>query len=140
MNCISKILLMTYAVFFLIIMYGAAMAKDHAASVVVNLKKQMATITLPDGTRFATPVSTGKKGFRTPIGRFRVGRRYKMWHSRKYDNAPMKYSMFFNEGYAMHVGFVSRPFDSHGCIRLPHWAAKRLFNATEGVDTVVTIR
>jgi hypothetical protein len=41
--------------------------------------------------------------------------------SRKYDNAPMPYAVFFNGGYAVHATFdlkrLGRPA-SHGCIRL----------------------
>ncbi len=44
-----------------------------------------------------------------------------MWHSRKYDNAPMPYAIFYNQGYAIHgTSFVSRLGSpaSHGCVRI----------------------
>ncbi len=44
-----------------------------------------------------------------------------MWYSRKYDNSPMPYSVFYYGGYAIHgtnyVKRLGRPA-SHGCIRL----------------------
>ena len=52
-----------------------------------------------------------------------------MWYSKQYDDAPMPYSVFFKGGYAIHgTGYVSqlgRPA-SHGCIRVPMFAARRL--------------
>lgn len=53
-----------------------------------------------------------------------------MWYSRKYDNAPMPFAMFFTEGWAVHgttsIGALGRPA-SHGCIRLHPATAKTLF-------------
>jgi lipoprotein-anchoring transpeptidase ErfK/SrfK len=64
-----------------------------------------------------------------------------MWYSRKYDNSPMPYSVFFRGGYAVHgtsyVKQLGRPA-SHGCVRLPHAFAAKLFGATR-VGTQVVI-
>lgn len=67
------------------------------------------------------PVSTGRKGFATPSGSYKPTRMHRMWYSKKYDNSPMPYSVFFRGGYAIHgTGYVKqlgRPA-SHGCVRL----------------------
>ena len=66
-------------------------------------------------------ISSGRTGFETPTGRFRPKWISRMHYSRKYDNAPMPYSVFFNGGIATHgttaVSGLGRPA-SHGCIRL----------------------
>lgn len=76
-------------------------------------------------------VSTGRSGYRTPRGSYKPTRLHRMWHSRKYDNAPMPYSIFFRGGYAIHgtdqIGSLGRPA-SHGRVRLHPGNAKRLFN------------
>ncbi len=77
------------------------------------------------------PVSTARRGFRTPTGSFRPSRLERMWHSRKYDWAPMPYSIFFRGGYAIHgtteIKRLGRPV-SHGCVRLHPDNARLLFN------------
>lgn len=66
-------------------------------------------------------VSTARKGYVTPRGSWRPTRLHKMWYSRKYDNSPMPYSVFYYGGYAVHgtgaVKSLGRPA-SHGCVRL----------------------
>jgi lipoprotein-anchoring transpeptidase ErfK/SrfK len=56
-----------------------------------------------------------------PVGEWRPIRMHEMWYSRKYDNAPMPFAIFFYGGYAIHgttdlnnLGNVA----SHGCVRL----------------------
>lgn len=77
------------------------------------------------------PVSTGRRGYGTPSGSFRATRLERMWHSRKYEMAPMPYSVFFKGGYAIHgtyeVKRLGRPA-SHGCVRLAPSHAKQLFS------------
>lgn len=83
-----------------------------------------------------TRVSTGKRGHTTPSGEFTAGpEKSRMRYSRKYDNAPMPYSVQIHGGVFMH-GYPSVPKypASHGCIRLPLWgdnAAKWLWNWVE---------
>ena len=91
-------------------------------------------------------VSTARRGYRTPIGRFRPIRLERKWFSRKYDWAPMPYSVFFLGGYAIHgtteVKRLGRPV-SHGCIRLHPSHAARLFQLVRQVgkaNTTIVIR
>jgi len=67
------------------------------------------------------PVSTGRKGYRTPRGSWKPTRLHRMWYSSKCNNSPMPYSVFYHGGYAVHgtnyVRSLGRPA-SHGCVRL----------------------
>jgi len=75
-------------------------------------------------------VSTGKKGYRTPKGKYQPLYATKMHYSKKYNNAPMPYSVFFRNGYAVHgtgsVSRLGRPA-SHGCVRLQVSHAKKFY-------------
>ncbi|WP_225868253.1 L,D-transpeptidase [Bartonella apis] len=87
----------------------------------VNVSDQTMTVKKNGKTLYHWKVSTGRKGYATPSGTFRPIRMHKMWRSRKYDNAPMPYAIFYNEGYAIHgTSYVSRLGSpaSHGCVRL----------------------
>ena len=87
----------------------------------VNVSDQTMTVKKNRKTLYHWKVSTGRKGYATPSGTFRTVRMHKMWRSRKYDNAPMPYAIFYNEGYAIHgTSYVSRLGSpaSHGCVRL----------------------
>jgi hypothetical protein len=89
---------------------------------------------LLDGGRLVmgpVPISSGRPGFRTPSGTFRVSYKDQNHLSTLFDDAPMPYSVFFNGGIAFHQGSVQVP--SHGCIHLPAAAARAFFgNLTPG--------
>ena len=82
------------------------------------------------------PVSTARRGYRTPVGRFHPIRLERSWYSRKYDWAPMPHSVFFLGGYAIHgtteIKRLGRAV-SHGCIRLHPSNAAQLFNLIKQV-------
>ena len=68
-----------------------------------------------------TNISTGRPGHNTPNGEFETGPvKERMHYSRKYDNAPMPYSIQVNGDIFFH-GYSSVPSypASHGCIRIP---------------------
>ena len=104
----------------------------RAAQVVarINLSSQQMTVYVDGRPRYDWDVSTARKGYRTPVGTYRPTRMHKMWHSRKYDMAPMPNSVFFHGGYAIHgtphVRALGRPA-SHGCIRLAPANARTLY-------------
>ena len=79
---------------------------------------------------FEWDVSTGRKGFTTPSGKFKPYILKTMHYSSKYNDAPMPYSIFFHGGYAIHatnaIHKLGRPA-SHGCIRLSPQNARWLF-------------
>jgi len=111
-------------------------AAPASANVVaeIDLSRQMMEVTV-DGAWYATwPVSTARKGYRTPTGSFRPTVLKRMWYSRKYDNSPMPYSIFFHGGYAIHgtnyIKRLGRPA-SHGCVRLHPANAQELFELVQ---------
>jgi lipoprotein-anchoring transpeptidase ErfK/SrfK len=66
-------------------------------------------------------VSTARSGYKTPTGSWRPYRMHRMWHSRKYDMAPMPFAVFYDGGYAVHGTSAVRRLGSpasHGCVRL----------------------
>ena len=83
------------------------------------------------------PITSGKSGFETPPGTFKVGWKNKDHVSSIYD-APMPYSVFFNGGIAFHQGSLSEP--SHGCIHLGQGAASTYFSELSVGDTVEVVR
>ncbi|HSC19836.1 MAG TPA: L,D-transpeptidase family protein [Rhizomicrobium sp.] len=116
-------------------------ADSHdAMSMIVNLHTQRAYI-YRDGEMIATtPVSSGKRGHRTPTGTFRVLAKQKFHRSKKYDNAPMPFMQRLTwSGIALHAGHVPGYPASHGCIRLPSSFARWLYGEpTMGMKVTIT--
>ena len=111
-----------------------AMATANASAGVVariDISKQTMTVSEDGAVLYSWRVSTARSGYRTPRGNFRPIRMHRMWYSRKYDNSPMPYSIFFHGGYAIHgtdaVSNLGRPA-SHGCVRLAPSNARTLYN------------
>lgn len=106
-------------VVLLFFLSNVAVAAELVA--LVDVSDQTMVVKKNGKTLYRWKVSTGRKGYSTPSGTFRPIRMHKMWRSRKYDNAPMPYAIFYNEGYAIHgTSYVSRLGSpaSHGCVRL----------------------
>lgn len=83
-------------------------------------------------------VSTGRKKFPTPKGRFVVTDKYRDWKSTLYP-ARMPYFLRLScRDFGMHAGVVPGYPASHGCIRLPLADAKALF-AEVPLGTLVEI-
>ncbi|WP_083594029.1 L,D-transpeptidase [Aurantimonas sp. 22II-16-19i] len=95
----------------------------------VDLSSQTLTVINDGRVMYRWPVSTARRGYRTPTGSWSAKRIHRMWYSRKYDMSPMPYSVFYNGGYAIHgtgaIGRLGRPA-SHGCVRL-HPANAKVF-------------
>ena len=83
------------------------------------------------------PITSGRPGYRTPVGNFRVTFKEIDHLSSLFNNAPMPYSVFFNGGIAFHQGSLS--VASHGCIHLSR-AAARTFFASLSPGNVVQVR
>ena len=93
-----------------------------------------------DGTHVAdAPVATGVPGHPTPMGVFSVIEKDRYHHSNIYSNAPMPYMQRITwSGVAMHEGPGVGHVASHGCIRMPHDFAARLWVLTKlGVRVVI---
>ena len=97
----------------------------------IDLSDQRLRVYVNGGLQHEWKVSTARRGYRTPVGNYRPIRLERDWHSRKYDWAPMPYSVFFHGGYAIHgttdIRNLGRPA-SHGCVRLHPDNAAKLFN------------
>ncbi|MEO1205767.1 MAG: L,D-transpeptidase [Pseudomonadota bacterium] len=97
----------------------------------VDLTRQRMTVRQRGKVTNTFKISSGRKGYRTPTGHYRPKWMTKMHYSRKYDNAPMPYSIFYHGGYAIHATYATGRLGapaSHGCIRLSPANAKRLYN------------
>ena len=115
------------------LLLSAASGPAQASGVIakVSISQQKMEVTVNGRPTFEWKVSTGAPGYRTPKGMFKPTRMHRMWHSRKYDNAPMPHSIFFHGGYAVHatdaIKRLGRPA-SHGCVRLHPDDASDLFH------------
>jgi lipoprotein-anchoring transpeptidase ErfK/SrfK len=119
----------------------ASPALAQEVSIVVDISEQTMYVDTPTDS-FAWEVSTARKGYHTPRGVFQPYLLKPMHYSRKYDNAPMPNSIFFEGGYAIHATYainnLGRPA-SHGCIRLSPQNAKWLYRLVSeyGKDNTV---
>ena len=95
-----------------------------------DLGAQRLTVIENGKAKYVWPISSGRRGFATPMGTFRPQWASRMWYSRQYEYAPMPHAVFFHRGTAFHgtgaVGLLGRPA-SHGCVRLAPGNAAQLF-------------
>jgi lipoprotein-anchoring transpeptidase ErfK/SrfK len=134
--------------------------------IVVHISEQKAYFYKGKQLVGESTVSTGKRGFGTPVGHYHViskdrdhvssefgdyvdddgnvvrsnidVRKDRCPRGAHFDGARMPYCMHFNGGYAMHEGYVPPFAASHGCIRLPKGMAEPFFrNAPEGTPVIV---
>ena len=104
----------------------------------ISLAKQHATVIKDGEPIFTTQVSTGRAGYSTPAGHYVITDKDRDHVSTIYKVA-MPYFMRLNcRDFGMHAGNVPQYPASHGCIRLPGDAAKKLFSEIP-VGTVVMI-
>jgi Uncharacterized protein conserved in bacteria len=136
-------------------------------SIVVSLRAQEAYLYRGEHRTAVSRISSGREGYRTPVGRFQVIRKDEDHRSSVYgdyvDNssrvvkanvdsrrdrkpphshfvgAPMPYSLEFSPSYGLHQGYLPGVPASHGCIRMPYWKARQFYNAAH-VGTVVVIK
>ena len=135
--------------------------------IVVHLHEQRAYFYKGKHLVGESNISTGKKGYETPPGKYRVIQKdadhvsseygdyidedglvlEKNISARKdpkprgaiFDGARMPYFLRFTRGYGMHAGFVPRYRASHGCIRMPAKMARHFFEAADE-DTPVIVK
>ena len=111
----------------------------------ISLSSQTMTVSQNGVVKYRWPVSTGRKGYGTPTGSWSAKWVSRNHRSRKYNNAPMPFAVFFKGGYAVHATYetkrLGRPA-SHGCVRLhPNNAATffQLANRTGLAKTRIVI-
>jgi L,D-transpeptidase-like protein len=114
--------------------------------IAIDKNAQQMSVAVDGAQRYTWPVSTGRPGYDTPNGTFKVNRMDANHFSQEWDNAPMPHTMFFDmRGHAIH-GFSDVAHlglaVSHGCVRLAPANATVLFNLVkaEGMaNTSVTV-
>ena len=120
-------------------------AKDFGAmprgplQIVVSIADQHVTL-YSNGVRVAQgPVSTGVPGRPTPTGVFSIIQKDRFHHSNLYSNAPMPFMERITwSGVALHEGPLPGYPASHGCIRMTHDFAARLWQVARlGVRVIV---
>jgi len=135
-------------------------------SVVIRLRHQRAYFYKNGVLVGVSTISTGREGFDTPTGTFKIMAKDKDHKSSlygdyvdskgnivkrdidrtkdplppgaKFDGAKMPYFMRITGGVGMHVGFLPGYPASHGCIRMPAQMAEAFFRSVE-VGTPVAI-
>ena len=136
-------------------------------SVVVRLRQQRAFLFKGNALVADAAISTGREGYATPLGNFRVIRKDHDHRSGLYGDyvdsnnrivkanvdvrkdrrprgshylgTPMPYFVEFTPGFGLHAGNLPGYPASHGCVRLSYWNARRFFNAVR-IGTRVSIR
>ncbi len=105
---------------------------------VISLKKQQVSVYSPKGLYSQSPVSTGQPGHPTPMGIFTILSKELYHESNLYSGAPMPFMQRITyTGVAMHEGILPGYAASHGCIRMPHEFARRMYGITAGNERVV---
>jgi lipoprotein-anchoring transpeptidase ErfK/SrfK len=127
-------------------------------SIVVSLREQEAYLYRGKNRTASSRISSGREGYRTPVGRFRVIRKDEDHRSSVYGDyvdasgrivktnvdirrdrkpphshfvgAPMPYFLEFSPGYGLHQGYLPGEPASHGCIRMPYWKARQFYKVT----------
>jgi lipoprotein-anchoring transpeptidase ErfK/SrfK len=119
---------------------NSAPARDGRISMLVNLRTQWAYVYRGSEQIAATPISSGRRGYRTPTGTFTVVQKQKTHRSNKYHNARMPFMQRLSwDGLSLHAGSVPRHPSSHGCVHLPTSFARWLYNQpTMGMRVVIT--
>ena len=111
-----------FAVVLTLLAFGF-LSSAQAGTITARISLSSQTMAVTDGlfVRHKWKISTARPGYVTPTGSYRAYLASRHHRSRKYDNAPMPYAIFFNGGYAVHATYdlkrLGRPA-SHGCIRL----------------------
>ena len=132
----------------------SAKLSAQQTAVIINLSEQTAYLLTDGRVAFVSPIASGKEGWGTPIGSFRVlskdlnhqsGSFGLITDSRgrtvnpnatpgsyiprgcHYLPAPMPYFMEFSKSVGMHAGYLPGCPASHGCVRMPRDLAAEFF-------------
>jgi lipoprotein-anchoring transpeptidase ErfK/SrfK len=136
-------------------------------TIVVSLREQEAYLYRGGYRTASSRISSGREGYRTPIGRFQVIRKDADHRSSLYGDyvddsgrivkanvdsrrdrrpphsrfvgTPMPYFLEFSPGYGLHQGYLPGVPASHGCIRMPYWKARQFYDAAH-IGTPVVVK
>lgn len=107
-----------------------------AFRVTIHLSKQRAVLYKNDEPVRSCRVSTGRKGYATPTGRYVITDKQKEWTSTIY-KVSMPYFMRLScKEIGLHSGVCPGYPASHGCIRMPYADVKYLFSQLQIGDAV----
>lgn len=147
-----------------VIWAGVAMAASET-KVVINLSEQRAYLVEQGRVVLVSPIASGKYGWPTPTGDFRIFNRDINHRSRSFGSvldssgrvvnsnatpgshvppgghyraAPMPYFMEFSAAIGMHAGYLPGYPASHGCVRMPRDLAAAFFEQVH-VGTPVAV-
>ena len=121
--------------------YGPSPTTAAPVMAIVSLSRQRVSIYDARGKMLDAPVSTGRAGYETPAGLYRVIERKRHHYSNLYENASMPFMQRITwSGIALHAGALPGYPASHGCIRLPYDFAGRLFELSRRGMRVVVAR
>ena len=113
-------------------------APEGPVVLVVSLDTQRAYVYRNGIAIGVSTISSGKPGKDTPTGVFTILQKNKDHKSNLYNNAPMPYMQRLTwDGIALHGGTLPGYPASHGCVRLPHPFAAKVYGITRTGDTVV---
>ncbi len=141
-------------------------AVEGRPGLAISISRQRAYFFKGDTLVGESPISSGRKGFETPPGTYKVIQKDKDHVSNLYgeyvdeegnvtqanvdvtkDPAPegstfrgakMSYFLRFTGGYGLHAGILPGHRASHGCVRLPRAMAQHFFEGAEiGMPVVV---
>jgi len=138
---------------------------SNGRRIVVSLKSQQATLYHHGKVVAVAPISAGREGKGTPVGKFKViqkspdhrsslygnyvmngrivkenvdNRKTPRPAGSKFEGVPMPYFLRFTGAYGLHAGNVPGYPASSGCVRLPQRHAKRFFDAVKiGTPVIV---
>ena len=125
------------ALLLALLLPGPALAERVVAH--VSIASQTMKVYHEGRLLFTWPVSTAKPGKITPAGTYEPEFLSRHHRSRRYNNAPMPFAIFYDGNYAIHgtdqIKRLGKPA-SHGCVRLHPANAKILFEMVkaEGME------
>ena len=136
-------------------------------SILIDLSEQRAFLIHGKQRVAEASISTGREGYATPVGSFRVirkdidhrsgiygdyldargrivkanvdVRKDRKPRNSRYLGAPMPFYVEFTPGYGLHEGNRPGYPASHGCVRLSSWRARQFYDSSK-IGTLVTIR
>ena len=120
------------ALSFIPLSSASALAAKLVAN--VDISTQTMVVTHNGVVKYKWPVSTGRKGYSTPTGSYSAKWLSRHHRSRKYNNAPMPYAVFYHRGYAVHATYDTKRLGrvaSHGCVRLAPEHAATFFSLVQ---------
>jgi lipoprotein-anchoring transpeptidase ErfK/SrfK len=154
-----------YLVILLAVSLLGGVGSASEIRVIINLSEQKACLVQQGRITLVSPIASGKPGWSTPTGNFRVFNKDIDHRSRSfglvvdaygrvvnpnatsgsyvprgchYEPAPMPYFMEFSPAVGMHAGYLPGYPASHGCVRMPRDLAVLFFERVP-TGTPVTV-